>query len=259
LKFGTAHARGVALGAGPLGVALVLVETQWPIAGPIVAVAVLVALALLATRLELAAWWATEAWTARALVVLAVLGLFAGPLWGPISARAHTSEVVRAFEAKRPLDPWGRPWCIRPGVVYSSGPNGVDETGQGDDVDVLRTGNMGALSPTERLLAEQIALVLAGTLLPLIVVFATAGEEFFLAPRSESLASEAARALAIAAPLTLVLAPAAFVGFEMSFKHQNALEATLVPAPFAAAGTVAFVCFLGAFAWRIARPLSPPA
>jgi len=74
------------------------------------------------------------------LLVLSIAACSALTLAVPLQRFLHPGAAcVRVHVLRSPVDPWGRPWCVRwtgKHGCYSFGPNGIDEGGEGDDVDV---------------------------------------------------------------------------------------------------------------------------
>lgn len=103
------------------------------------------------------AWQASTRWE-RSLLLLSLLALGCSGLRGPLLRADPDYAVEFALRRSLPLDPWAQPWRQLPvygpdypgGVAYqtySSGPDGRDEGGAGDDVlSMFRGGSFRGLS-----------------------------------------------------------------------------------------------------------------
>ena len=206
----------------------------------------------------------------RALLTLAATSLVVGVLARPV-ARA-TSPAFAAWEqcpiddedrqvlASRDaegrtaagglhldaLDPWGQPYRLgRSPAVYSTGPDGVDAGGAGDDVEVEPNGAYSWLVHAP-LWGGGVALLLGWALLA-------------LRPRAARVEHEAARAAVLA------LLPAAGAAWLVATSPRltESLaplgERLVVPVPVATVGAVAFLAYLLALAarLRLTRPVEP--
>jgi hypothetical protein len=189
--------------------------------------------------------------------------------WLPVILAAYTragsppgpwtvDQPVWVAASQEAPDPWGRPWCvsttnwtfdIAAGTSYSAGPNGIDESGDGDDVfpDTVWTSRPN----TARRLRNRHApsLLVLGIIL---LVLASYGWVRRLLP-SRNLVKEGVRALVLASPLVL---PGAFVGLLFSEALGELAMLSVVPFPFAVGGTFVLAMAL-VIVYRRHRLLNP--
>lgn len=176
------------------------------------------------------------------------------------------------------LDPWGQPWRLRALASrvqragkarmshfvlaaheqpYSVGPDGLDQHGEGDDLEA-RSPEWSYLLPSEVRTGWRVTLVLLAMLLALELLVTVT----FVPARRRSKRVEAARAAALVGPWVLLAAlwvssvHGNWVGRRVSQQAEGL--GVLVPAPVAALGTVAAALFGLALAWRLSRPLAEP-
>lgn len=166
------------------------------------------------------------------------------------------------------LDPWGRPLVWRPRIpdryeasryvpptpylLYSVGPDGVDDDGAGDDLDAARSwGHPAYRYLPARWLGDARALLLCAVVF--LVAFAAITKRWARAPRAPSLLTELARALAISAwPASWGVFWAN--GMRSAGSVLDAAPYVVVRSPYVVAASWAALWILAAFAWRISRP-----
>lgn len=188
-------------------------------------------------------------------------------------ARSAADEVV---QSPAPLtDPWGRPWRMRrtpfvdwelevvlqgAGWAYSTGPDGVDDLGSGDDVFVEEAATFdGGLIP------DVVQRRAGGTLVGLAVLLGlyTTVAWLIVPSHRRSRSDEALLAGGLALPwvmltslwMVLLLGSAPATRTAQRVEEELALR---VPATWATIGTVALASFSLALAWRLTRPRSTP-
>ncbi len=166
----------------------------------------------------------------------------------------QTHEVHDRHGTSIPLDPWGDPWIVwkedRYVMVYSAGPNGLDDHGEGDDVVLYTWGWRGPGPAFENVFYARPALfVLAAFLVALLVA-----RRWARAPRSAAVQLELLRAARLLVPFLLVLLLFFALFAEEVLKatyglsRAKPLPLSSVPWPVAACGTgvvIAYVIALG--------------
>ena len=218
--------------------------------------------------------WADRA-VYGAVVATVVFALFSSWIWGSMNPAIPLSDDFYDGEA---LDPWTNFWVkgrIKPDdgqgpwriAMYSRGPNGVDQHGQGDDVVIL---------PAD---SSWLSLYRNGTELLLILAMAAAGgwevmrfvRSQMRKPRAETLLPELRRSAFVAVPiavgLAIVCALTLWAWDEAAddTKKKGAARPTdaieerlLVPLPVAVAGSAYLATFCVVLSLRLRRPLSEP-
>jgi hypothetical protein len=186
--------------------------------------------------------------------VAAARGKPGGARWKPRKARGDWKGWFKA------RDPWGhrlvgrktRPGFPKQPFIYSVGPNGTDEEGQGDDV--LPT-------PLESRLGERLAGLKGSCIaLALLLIWFVHGPDV-RTPRSPQLGREVLRALNFSVGLFLFLLPGP-VGLVLGRRNltpyvdaiQNTFPLAVHPV-IAIVGTYGMLCFVLALGWRLNQPL----
>ena len=187
----------------------------------------------------------------------------------PLSAHHWGEEGSRAAR----FDPWGAPWerlgsreapeqqltyvvySSFPYVVYSRGPDGVDERGRGDDAFVLPESS------------TSLTVYRSGLASCLLLATALAGgwelsRATVLRKRSPDLRIEAVRVALLSAPLLLLVAGAGvvaafFLGERLDPLLSPLRERLLVPLGWAWLGTAALLAVVAAIGIRVSRPSAP--
>jgi len=182
-------------------------------------------------------------------VVLALLALGAvgPPLWALGDARY---AVADAFVAGAGADPWGRSWrtavTSMGRLTYSTGPDGVDDGGAGDDVWPYRVARSEAFRLWRH--AREVLLGLALAVAWTYLAWRQGG-----LPRSERLGVEVLRSALVAGPVGAVP-----VGFTwLAFGEPLAAwvgpwtETLLVPRELAVLATLSALCVLAVHLARV--------
>lgn len=173
-----------------------------------------------------------------------------------LAARTLAPEwtVCMAAERGTELDPWGQDWrCtkaerhedpfrpirIHPMLVYSTGPNGADEKGKGDDIAPRRLLAYG--TPP----APHLKFRAAGVVLTFILGWALTVFRTWRAPLSERLGPQFLRAALMASvPALLAWAPLAILARTFAGPTSRFGIPQILPPDVAAGGVSFLLCFL---------------
>lgn len=187
---------------------------------------------------------------------VALTCLLLGAALKPLVQVASPRLAVHAWAARGgpPTDPWGNRPMINSYRAYSSGPDGVWDAGDGDDVLLPRSVSFGAkLVGWSREGFGSTAVILGWLLLA-----------SFGSPKAKPTVEIARAALLASLPAVLLGVPVYWLfsrlsGLKLSDQGSSIYdrdafeELLLVPAPVAATGTVALMCLVMAMWWRFTR------
>ncbi len=192
------------------------------------------------------------------VAALILLALLIQPLWGALQPGVALGHDYLERAPKR--GPWGHPWSeeaqadlsYAPLRVWSVGPNGVDERGQGDDV-VLSFGLTADLYGA----ASEWVLLLAGLLAGLWELRRILRSQLRL-PRAPTPGPEVLRAAGLAIPPGVVLGVVAVALLRLAESQAEETVEVLTDAlwvpPWVAAAGCAYLASVGFFLWfRLTR------
>ncbi|MDC3379069.1 hypothetical protein OAX78_02165 [Planctomycetota bacterium] len=176
------------------------------------------------------------------LLVLALVGDRVWVLAGPRAAYVH-SHQPDAAEAAVHVDPWGRPCRQVRGMCISAGPDGVDQSGRGDDLIAQHNWRELVLWAWNDL----------GLVFPFLFLWAWVALQ---GPRHPRPVVEVARALAATAPLVCFAVGAAWLPFGSRFQDLAGLApALVVPPQVAVFGTLTLLFAFPALLIRFRHPV----